>query len=129
MTSLKNRAITLVKSGAVVAALSLSSHAFAMDPYVENMLIGFCKSTMKNDVIALNRSMRSYRMNYVTVADKVVCNSQPIMNFAMQYGAQDTYEAFNSRLPSTQRKRIEIRDLSKVSETDDVWAVTFDVAK
>ncbi len=85
MTSLQHRALSVIKSGAVVATLSLSTQGFAMDPYVENMLIGFCKATMNNDVIALNRSMRSHRMNYVTVADKVVCNSQSIMDFAMQY--------------------------------------------
>ncbi|GGW76458.1 DUF3718 domain-containing protein [Alteromonas halophila] len=128
MTSFKHRITTIVKTGAVLTTLAFSSHALAVDPYVENMLIGFCKASMRNDVLALHRSIRSHRMDYVTVADKVVCNSQPIMNFAMQYGAVDTYRSFERRLPSTLRKRIEIRDMSSISESDDVWAVTFDVA-
>lgn len=120
---------SVVTISAFVGALCLSGPVLAMDDYLEQTLVKFCRSTMENDKMQLDRDIKNYRFDHKTVAEKVVCNGAPIMEFAQLYNADKTYASFQSRLPDTRRPVTEIKDITASTHTHDKWYVTVDVGK
>lgn len=111
----------------LVAGASLTAFpATAMDRYIEQALVGFCESTMDNDRMKLDKSIRAYRLDHQTVASKVVCNGQPIMAFAEYHNADRTLAAFENRLPARLRPVTKIRDITVMTTDDEKWYVTID---
>lgn len=110
---------------AAAFAMGISVQAQAMDKNTEMVLVGFCKASMENDLIQLRKDIRFYRLDFATVASKVVCNDQPIVSFARTYGADRTAGALINKLHG--RPVTEIKDLTKVGDPN--WSVSFDVGK
>ena len=72
----------------LLSGVTLSS--LAMDNYVESSLIEVCKSVKENNVLKFNQTTKSYRLKNKTVATKVMCNGDHIIDFAEKHGAFKT---------------------------------------
>ncbi len=94
---------------ALAASVAFSPvQADNMDSYIESALISVCKSTMKNSPLGLSLKMSEYRLKYATVAEKVVCNGENIMDFALTHNAHKTYGLFQQRT----RGHVQIKDIA-----------------
>mgnify|MGYP000209266344 CR=1 FL=1 len=99
---------TLVCS--VLLATSFSSNA--MDPQIESALIDVCKSTLTNSVIKYRKTAKSYNLRDKTIALKVMCNGDDIIDFAQKYGAYKTA----ARLERSVSGHVNIIDVAKVEK-------------
>lgn len=94
----------------ILSTASFSSHA--MDKYVENALIDVCQSTLKNNVMRFREAVKSYNLHEKTVAMKVVCNGEDIIDFAEKYGAYKTA----ARLERSIKGSVNIIDVAAVEK-------------
>ena len=62
----------------------------AMDVKVEKTLIDVCKAAKSNNVYRYKNTLKSYHLKERTVALKVMCNGDDIIDFAEKYGANKT---------------------------------------
>lgn len=63
---------------------------------------------MNNSPLGLSLKMAEYRLKYDTVAEKVVCNGENIMDFALSHNAHKTYGLFQQRT----RGQVQIKDIA-----------------
>lgn len=113
-----------MKRFALLAAgvVLLSTPAFAaMDPYMESALIDVCKSSASNKPLVLDKAVKAYRLDYPTIADKLVCNGLSVYNFALDRGAERTATRI------FQRGRMGVVTIEDISMTgsDGRWYVSF----
>jgi len=88
MTKFKTTLIALA-TAVPVLAFSLPSQA-AMSPYMKTALVDVCKAAMSDKVYKLNNTTKAYNLKDKTVALKVMCNGDDIINFAEKHGADRT---------------------------------------
>lgn len=81
--------VTLVSTGASATS------APAMSPYIESTLQNVCHAATVDQVWALKRTLKSYRLDATDVANKVVCDGLPIAEFAAQHQAKAIANYFN----------------------------------
>ena len=100
---------TLTLAAAFVAgSLSLNANA-GMDPYLHDALVHVCKTAQSDDLGDMRRAIKGYHLKEKTVAMKVVCNGENIINFAESAGAYKTAGHLQERLGES-----EIVDLASV---------------
>lgn len=109
MTTFKKTLLALAASLPILA-LSFTSQA-AMDPYLENALINVCKAAKSNSLIKLNNTTKSYNLKNKTVALKLVCNGEDVINFAENYGANKTAAKLQKSLGN-----VSITDVAAISK-------------
>ncbi|NMP15239.1 MULTISPECIES: DUF3718 domain-containing protein [unclassified Thalassotalea] len=107
------KALTLAAVMATSMGFTMNATA-GMDPYLENALIQVCKSAQADDLGDMRRTIKGYHLKEKTVAAKVVCNGENIVNFAENAGAYNTASHLQERLGGS-----EITDLA------NVYAVNF----
>lgn len=78
--------MTLAAIAATATLLTTGANA-AMNPQVETALQNVCQAATVDQVWALKRTIKSYRLDADDVANKVVCNGMPIAEFAAQHQA------------------------------------------
>lgn len=88
MTTLTKTLIALTTATSLLA-LSLPSYS-ATTTHVESALVDICKAAKSNKVYKLHSTIKSYGLNYETVASKVVCNGDDIITFSEKRGAIKT---------------------------------------
>lgn len=96
MKNLKLFALTAVST--TLLFTSVQSSAAAMDSYMETALISVCKVAQKDNVLALRKTIKGYRLKDQTVAMKVVCNGEHIINFAENSNSFKTAAHLSKRL-------------------------------
>lgn len=106
----KVKSLTTAAIVTTLATLSFSSHA--MDRYMESALIDVCKSTLTNSVMKYHKTAKSYNLKDKTVALKVMCNGDDIIDFAQKYGANKTA----ARLERSISGSVDIIDVAKVEK-------------
>jgi len=94
----------------ILSLASFSSHA--MDKYVESALIDVCKSSLTNNVIKFNKTVRGYNLPTKKVALRVMCNGDDIITFAERYGANKTA----ARLERSISHNVNIIDVAAVEK-------------
>jgi len=88
MTTIKT---TLIALATTVPALALSLPSEAATPsFIDTALVEVCKAAQSNKVFKLKYAMKSYRLQEKTVALKVMCNGDDIIDFAEKNGATKT---------------------------------------
>ncbi|OUS27536.1 hypothetical protein A9Q98_09565 [Thalassotalea sp. 42_200_T64] len=98
MKTLKALTLASITSVSLLAAFNSSA---AMDPYIESALINVCKSAQSDDLREMRSTIKGFHLNEKTVALKVVCNGENIINFAENSGAYTTANHLEKRLGST----------------------------
>ncbi len=93
-----------------LTVISFSSNA--MDKQIESALIDVCKSTLTDSVAKFHRTAKSYNLKEKTVALKVMCNGNDIIDFAQKYGAYKTA----ARLERSVSGHVDIIDVAKVEK-------------
>lgn len=113
--------IKSVTTAAMICAMlsTISFSSSAMDKQVESALIKVCKSTLSNSAIKYRKTAKSYNLRDRTVALKVMCNGDNIIDFAQKHGAYKTA----ARLERSIRGRVNIIDVAKVEKVN----VNFDL--
>ncbi len=109
MTTFK-KTLTALTASLTVLALSLPSQA-AMTPYTEQALIDVCKAVKSNSVKKLKGVTDSYRLETKTVALKVMCNGENVINFAQSNGANRTAAKLQESIG-----KVDITDLAATSK-------------
>lgn len=109
MNKLKSLALTTTTL-ALLTSFSFTSHA--MDKYVESALIDVCKSALSNSLRKYTKTVKSYNLKDKTVALKVMCNGDDIIDFAHRYGANKTA----ARLERSISGRVNIIDVAKIEK-------------
>ena len=94
----------------LLSSISFSSHA--MDKYIEGALIDVCKSTLENSIGKYRRVSQSYNLKTKTVAMKVMCNGEDIIDFAQRYGSNKTA----AYLEKSMSGQVSIIDVAKVEK-------------
>jgi len=103
----KMKAITTaLATFTLLSGVTFSS--LAMDKYVESSLIEVCKAAKSNKVTKFIKTTRYYHLKNKTVAMKVMCNGDDIIDFAEKHGAYKT----------AKRLKKSIRHLGNVNITD-----------
>jgi uncharacterized protein YqiB (DUF1249 family) len=88
MTTIKTTLIALA-TAVPALAFSLTSQATTMT-YMDTALVEVCKAAQSNKIFKLKYAIKSYRLQYKTVALKVMCNGDDIITFAEKNGAKKT---------------------------------------
>ncbi|WP_171022240.1 DUF3718 domain-containing protein [Thalassotalea litorea] len=73
-----------------------------MDQQVETALQDICQAAKSDNVIRMNKTIKSYRLDHQTVALNVVCNRQDIISFAYDNGASKTADRLQRSVGETQ---------------------------
>ena len=102
-------------ASALLAGASFNASA-TMDPYVEEALIDICKTTISNKPIRLLTTVKSYRLTEKTIAEKLICNGDSVIDFAEKHNAFKTANRLKRRLG-----KVTITDIAAV----DKWSVNF----
>ena len=114
----KLKSLTLVAATVTLfSSISFSSHA--MDKYIEGALIDVCKSTLTNSIGKYQRVSKSYNLKAKTVAMKVMCNGDDIINFAQKYGSNKT-AAYLEKSISGQVNIIDVAKVEKINVNFDL---------
>ncbi|WP_371186743.1 DUF3718 domain-containing protein [Thalassotalea maritima] len=108
------KALAIATLLASTMSLTNTSHA-AMDPYLENALVSICKEAQSDNVLSMRRTIKGYRMSETNVAQNLVCNGEPVIEFAENNGAYKTASHLQKRVADS-----EIIDLA------GVYSVTFE---
>lgn len=113
--------LTLIKTVCLTSLLSAAAfNASALDnKYIENALVNVCKASITNSTMKFNDTMKEYRLKGKTVADKLVCNGENVIDFAEKYGSYKVAD----RLMKQRSENVEIIDVAQNSQ----WHVTFEV--
>jgi hypothetical protein len=101
---------TTIMTLSLLSAASFSSNA--MDKRTELALIDVCKSTLSNNIIKYKKATNSYNLRDKTVALKVMCNGDDIIDFAQKHGAYKTA----ARLERSISGNVSITDVAKVEK-------------
>ena len=109
MTTFK-KTLTALTASLTVLALSLPSQA-AMTPHTEQALIDVCKAVKSDSVKKLKGVTDSYRLETKTVALKVMCNGENVINFAESNGANRTAAKLQESIG-----KVDITDLAATSK-------------
>lgn len=91
--------------------LNMPAQATALDGYIVPILVKICQSTADDNRRLLLTTMKSHRLSQRDVVQKVVCNGQPLMDFARDqqaYKVVKMLEATERRL----RGAVSIRDIA-----------------
>jgi len=112
---------TLIKTIGLTSLLSAAAFSTsAMDHrYIETALVNVCKASITNSTAKFNNTMREYRLSGKTVANKLVCNGENVIDFAEKYGSYKVAD----RLMKQRTENVEIIDVAQNSQ----WSVTFEV--
>lgn len=97
----------------VLSVASFSS--LAMDNYVEKSLIEVCKASISNSQIKFNSTAKSYNLKYKTIASKVMCNGDDIINFAQKHGSYKTAAKLEKSLNSGNVSITDVAALNKIN--------------
>jgi hypothetical protein len=88
MTTLKTTIIALA-TAVPALAFSLTSQATTTS-YMDTALVEVCKAAQSNQVLKLKSALKAYHLKDKTVALKVMCNGDAIIDFAEKNGATKT---------------------------------------
>lgn len=113
MTTLKNTLIAITIA-APVLAFSLPSQS-APTHYVETALVDICKAAQSNKVHKLQSTVRSYGLQYKTVASKVMCNGDDIITFSEKNGATKTAARLQQSIESISAAELAVVQVNKRS--------------
>ncbi len=109
MTTFKK---TLFALTAVLSVLTISLPSQATGtPHMEQALIDVCKAVKSNSPFQLRAVTKSYRLNTKTVALKVMCNGESIINFAETNNAVRTAAKLQQSIGN-----VNISDIAAVSK-------------
>jgi hypothetical protein len=109
MTTFKKTLLALTATLSVLA-ISLPSQA-AMTPQMEQALIDVCKAVKSNSPFQLKTVTKSYRLNTKTVAIKLMCNGESVINFAESNNAVKTAATLQQSIGN-----VSISDVAAVSK-------------
>ena len=96
MNKLTTTALSAI-TGLTIATASFTSTA-AMNPAFENQLISVCKAAKSDKVMYLKDRIERINTDYKTIALKLVCNNQNVIEFAESYGANKTAQKLTNSL-------------------------------
>lgn len=99
MNKLTTTALSAI-TGLTLAAASFASTA-AMNPTLERQLVSVCKAAKNDNRMDLQRSIEHLHSNHRTMALRLMCNGQNVIEFAESYGANKTANALQRSLGST----------------------------
>ncbi|WP_394175012.1 DUF3718 domain-containing protein [Thalassotalea litorea] len=96
------KTLTLIATcTATLLTLAATQATAKMDPYVQSALQDICQSAKSDNVMRMNKTIKSYRLDHETVALNVVCNQQDIISFAYDNGASKTAERLQQSVGET----------------------------
>ncbi|MCO4797869.1 MAG: DUF3718 domain-containing protein [Colwelliaceae bacterium] len=102
--------ITAVITFSVLTSATFTSSA--MDRLIEQSLIKVCKASTYNSVNRYNRIVKSFHLTDRTVATKVMCNGDPISDFARKHGSYKIAR----KLEKSMRGAVSITDIAARSK-------------
>jgi len=95
-------AAALLSLSATVSAESIQS------AQIHKILVEVCVNTQNDDKFALNRTFRESRLSRQTAVEKVVCNGQPLMDFARN---SEAHKVVAMLTPYEGRAKVSISDV------------------
>lgn len=113
MTTFKKTLLALATSLPFLA-ISLSSQA-STTPQMEKALIEVCKAAQSNSLLKLKNTTNSYHLKSKTVALKLVCNGENVIDFAESNGADKTAAKLQNSIGNV--SITDVASLSKVNVT------------
>lgn len=93
------------------ALLSLSASVSAdthLTPQIYNVLVDVCINTQDDDHLSLHKTFRDNRLSKQTAVAKVVCNGQPLMDFAR---SSEAHKVVAMLAPYERRAKVSISDV------------------
>lgn len=93
------------------ALLSLSATANAepiLSAQIHEILVEVCVNTQNDDKFGLSRTFRESRLSRQTAVEKVVCNGQPLMDFAR---SSEAHKVVAMLAPYERRAKVSISDV------------------
>lgn len=103
---------TALATFTLLTGVSFSS--LAMDKYVESSLIEVCKTAKSNKILKFTQTTKHYRLKNKTVAMKVMCNGDDIIDFAEKHGAYKTAKKLKKSIRHL--GNVDITDVAKVEK-------------
>lgn len=94
-----------------VALISLSATVNAepiLSPQVHEILVEVCINTQNDDKAGLTKTFRQSRLSRQAAVEKVVCNGQPLMDFAR---SSDAHKVVAMLAPYESRAKVSISDV------------------
>lgn len=93
-----------VRKAVIIGALAVSgllastgASAAKMPVSLEKDLVKVCEAIRDNNRLRLHQAVKDSGLSFRTLADKLVCNGQDMLEFAATHGADDTHELIARR--------------------------------
>ncbi len=93
------------------ALFSLSATASAgpiLSAQTQQILVEVCQNTQNDDRAGLNKTFRESRLSRQSAVEKVVCNGQPLMDFAR---SSEAHKVVAMLAPYESRSKVSISDV------------------
>ena len=116
MNNLSKIATIAVTASLPLLFVSTASQA-AMSKHIETALIDVCKAAQSNKLYKYTKVAKSYNLKDKTIALKVMCNGDDIIDFAEKHGADKTAAKLERSLG-----HVDITDVAAITKLNVTFA-------